>query len=225
VFGGGGNVEAFSRARLHISGDSSTAYLVIPIDSERGIAWRLADSLALRQFLQIGLDERTPDHSTISRTRRLIDLETHRKVFGWVLGLLADRGLRMQSGLRAFLLPRGFRDSYQRFSCAVHNLTYNKEVGFHINVDGVWRNIYTSYSHSLPTGGGWIVEVWKVKQFGELVKQIPVTTPTPPKPIFQFAVFYHNLDWIRGIGTTTMVRTASFKRFDSSAGQRGHCRG
>jgi transposase len=63
------------------------------IDSERGIAWRLADSLALRQFLQIGLDERTPDHSTISRTRRLIELETHRKVFGWVLGLLADRGL------------------------------------------------------------------------------------------------------------------------------------
>src|SRR6516162_1468431 len=63
------------------------------IDSERGIAWRLADSLALRQFLQIGLDERTPDHSTISRTRRLIDLETHRKAFGWVLGLLADRGL------------------------------------------------------------------------------------------------------------------------------------
>src|SRR3954462_7492224 len=63
------------------------------IDSERGIAWRLADSLALRQFLQIGLDERTPDHSTISRTRRLIALETHRKVFGWVLGLLADRGL------------------------------------------------------------------------------------------------------------------------------------
>jgi Transposase and inactivated derivatives len=63
------------------------------IDTARTIAWRLADSLALRQFLQIGLDERTPDHSTISRTRRLIDLETHRKVFGWVLGLLADRGL------------------------------------------------------------------------------------------------------------------------------------
>ena len=63
------------------------------IDSERGIAWRAADSLGLRQFLQIGLDERTPDHSTISRTRRLIDVETHRKVFFWVLGLLADRGL------------------------------------------------------------------------------------------------------------------------------------
>ena len=63
------------------------------IDSERGIAWRLADSLALRRFLGIGLEEYTPDHSTISRTRRLIDLETHREVFGWVLGLLADRGL------------------------------------------------------------------------------------------------------------------------------------
>jgi transposase len=63
------------------------------IDSERGIAWRAADSLGLRQFLRIGLDEDTPDHSTISRTRRLIDLETHRKVFLWVLGVIADRGL------------------------------------------------------------------------------------------------------------------------------------
>ena len=65
----------------------------VGIDSERGIAWRAADSLGLRQFLQIGLDERTPDHSTISRTRRLIDVETHKRVFGWVLGVLADRGL------------------------------------------------------------------------------------------------------------------------------------
>ena len=63
------------------------------IDSERGIAWRLADSLALRQFVRIGITEQTPDHSTISRTRRLMDVETHREVFGWVLGLLADRGL------------------------------------------------------------------------------------------------------------------------------------
>ena len=63
------------------------------IDSERGIAWRLADSLALRRFVGIGLDEYTPDHSTISRTRRLIDLDTHREVFGWVLGVLAERGL------------------------------------------------------------------------------------------------------------------------------------
>src|ERR1700732_2532774 len=63
------------------------------IDSERGIAWRLADSLGLRRFVGIALDEYTPDHTTISRTRRLIDVDTHREVFGWVLGVLADRGL------------------------------------------------------------------------------------------------------------------------------------
>jgi transposase len=63
------------------------------IDSERGIAWRLADSLTLRQFVSIGLDERTPDHVTISRTRRLIDPETHQKVFAWVLQRLAQGGL------------------------------------------------------------------------------------------------------------------------------------
>jgi transposase len=63
------------------------------IDSERGIAWRAQDSLALRRFLRVGLDETPPDHSTISRTRRLIDLETHREVFTWVLGVLAEKGL------------------------------------------------------------------------------------------------------------------------------------
>jgi transposase len=56
------------------------------IDSERGIAWQLADSLGLRRFVGIGLDENTPDHTTISRTRRLIDVETHGEVFAWVLG-------------------------------------------------------------------------------------------------------------------------------------------
>ena len=63
------------------------------IDSERGIAWRLADSISLRRFLAIELDESTPDHSTISRSRRLIDVETHREVFTWVLRLLAKQGL------------------------------------------------------------------------------------------------------------------------------------
>jgi transposase len=53
----------------------------------------LADSLGLRRFVGIGLDEGTPDHTTISRSRRLIDVETHREVFGWVLGVLADGGL------------------------------------------------------------------------------------------------------------------------------------
>jgi transposase len=54
------------------------------LDSERGIAWRAADSLAVRTFVGLGLDAAGPDHSTISRTRRLIDVETHRAVFTWV---------------------------------------------------------------------------------------------------------------------------------------------
>ena len=63
------------------------------IDAERGIAWRAADSLAVRTFLRLGLEEGTPDHSTISRTRRLIDLETHRAVFTWVQQQLVAAGL------------------------------------------------------------------------------------------------------------------------------------
>src|SRR6185369_2222623 len=63
------------------------------IDSERGIAWRVGDSLSIREFVGIPLNEGAPDHTTISRTRRLIDVETHRQVFAWVLGLLADASL------------------------------------------------------------------------------------------------------------------------------------
>lgn len=63
------------------------------LDSERGIAWRVADSFTLRQFLSIGLDEKTPDHVTISRTRRLIDAETHQRIFSFVLERLAQTGL------------------------------------------------------------------------------------------------------------------------------------
>jgi transposase len=63
------------------------------IDSERGIAWRLADSLSLRDFLGLPTETAPPDHSTISRTRRLIDEETHQEVFTWVLGLLSKNDL------------------------------------------------------------------------------------------------------------------------------------
>ncbi len=63
------------------------------IDSERGIAWRVADSLTLREFLGYELCDAPADHSTISRNRRLIDLESHQEVFAWVLGVLAKRGL------------------------------------------------------------------------------------------------------------------------------------
>ena len=63
------------------------------LDAERGIAWRATDSLAIRTFLRLPLDEAPPDHSTISRTRRLIDVETHRAVFTWVQQRLVDAGL------------------------------------------------------------------------------------------------------------------------------------
>ena len=63
------------------------------LDAERAIAWRAADSFALREILGLLLPEAPPDHSTISRTRRLIDLETHEAVFTWMLQRLADVGL------------------------------------------------------------------------------------------------------------------------------------
>jgi transposase len=63
------------------------------IDSERGIAWRCADSLALREFLGYALDKRTPDHSSLSIIRGRLDIETHREIFQWVLKVLAKSGL------------------------------------------------------------------------------------------------------------------------------------
>ena len=63
------------------------------IDSERGIAWRCGDSLSARSFVGLAIDEKAPDHSTISRTRRLIDLETHQEVFTWALKVIAKHKL------------------------------------------------------------------------------------------------------------------------------------
>ena len=63
------------------------------VDSERAIAWRAADSLSIRAFLDYAMHEAPPDHTTLSRTRRLIDLETHQAVFTWVLQRLADATL------------------------------------------------------------------------------------------------------------------------------------
>lgn len=59
------------------------------IVSERGIAWRVADSLGLRHFLGFSLTENTPDHSTMSKIRSRIDLETHSEIFSFALQILA----------------------------------------------------------------------------------------------------------------------------------------
>ena len=97
------------------------------LDSERGIAWRAADSLAIRRFLRVGLDEDVADHSTISRTRRLIDVETHRAVFTWIQQRLVERGLmrggplgidgttlEANAALRS-IVRRDTGDTYQEF--------------------------------------------------------------------------------------------------------------
>jgi transposase len=97
------------------------------LDSERGIAWRAADSLAVRNFLGLGLDEAAPDHSTISRTRRLIDVEAHQAVFTWVQERLVEarllRGkllavdattLEANAAMRS-IVRRDTGESYQQF--------------------------------------------------------------------------------------------------------------
>ena len=63
------------------------------LDSERRIALMACDSLSLRAFLGYGLHEKTPDHSTLSRTRRLLSLAVHEQVFSWVLERLREAGL------------------------------------------------------------------------------------------------------------------------------------
>ena len=63
------------------------------IDSERGIVWRCSDSFSLRDFLRLANRDRVPDHSWLSKTRSRLPHEVHEKVFGWVLKLVAERGL------------------------------------------------------------------------------------------------------------------------------------
>jgi transposase len=63
------------------------------IDSERGICWRCSDSLSLRQFLGLGMEERTPDHSSLSRIRNRLPLEVHEEAFTFSLRPLRKAGL------------------------------------------------------------------------------------------------------------------------------------
>jgi transposase len=63
------------------------------IDSERGIVWRCSDSYSLRDFLRLAQRDKVPDHSWLSKTRSRLPHEVHEKVFGWVLKLVAERGL------------------------------------------------------------------------------------------------------------------------------------
>ena len=63
------------------------------LGSERGIAWRVADSLSLRRFLGYALSEATPNHSSLTRIRQRLPSEIFQAVFNWVLRVLAKEGL------------------------------------------------------------------------------------------------------------------------------------
>jgi transposase len=76
------------------------------IDSQRGIAWRCADSLSLRSFLGLDLTEKSPDHSSLTRIRDRYPIEIADEVFAFVLGMARERKLisGTQVGVDATLL-------------------------------------------------------------------------------------------------------------------------
>jgi len=63
------------------------------IESQRGIAWRCADSLSIREFLGVPLSENTPDHSTLTRIRQRLPMSVYEKVFAFVLRMADGAGL------------------------------------------------------------------------------------------------------------------------------------
>jgi transposase len=63
------------------------------IGSQRGIAWRCADSLSLREFLGLAPTENSPDHSSLSRVRDRLPLEVHAEVFRFVLQIAEEKNL------------------------------------------------------------------------------------------------------------------------------------
>ena len=63
------------------------------IESERGIEWRCADSISLREFLGLDLTDRVPDHSTLSRMRSRLPLEVHQQAFLLILSIVEQKGL------------------------------------------------------------------------------------------------------------------------------------
>ena len=97
------------------------------VESERGLEWRFADSLSLRQFLGCSLTQRVPDHSTLSRTRQRLPLEVHQAVFALILGIVETKGLlkgrvvgvdatylRADASMKA-IVRRDTRESYLEF--------------------------------------------------------------------------------------------------------------
>ena len=127
------------------------------LSSERGIAWRVADSLNLRSFLDLDLDvtEAFPDHSTLSRTRRLIDVETHVAVFTWVLDRLSAAGLVRGKtvGVDATTLEANpamrsieRRDTGESYEAFVQRLAEASGIATHHNI--LWSTVGEKPAHS-----------------------------------------------------------------------------
>jgi len=63
------------------------------IESQRGIAWRCSDSLALREFLGMKVRQASPDHSSLTVIRKRLPVEVHEQVFAKVLSIAQEKGL------------------------------------------------------------------------------------------------------------------------------------
>lgn len=131
------------------------------IDSERGIAWRVADSLSLREFLGCSVTEQTPDHSTVSRTRRLLPVETHQAVFRWFVQVLGEEGLIEgqtvaidATTLEANAAMRSIRrrDDGRRYEEYLKDLA--KAKGWRIRRGSSWRGGTGSARRRAPTRSG-----------------------------------------------------------------------
>jgi transposase len=85
------------------------------IESERGIAWRCADSLSLKRFLGLNVTDATPDHSSLSRIRARLSKEVYEQVFRLVLGVVESRGL-----LRGKVV--GVDSTYLRADASMRNI-------------------------------------------------------------------------------------------------------
>lgn len=63
------------------------------LPSERAIAARCADSIAIRSFLNYSLEEKTPEHSSLTVIRQRLGLEIYQQIFNLVLAALREHGL------------------------------------------------------------------------------------------------------------------------------------
>jgi hypothetical protein len=101
---------AMTRDRPRLTAGTDLRLLLISyfeaFDADGGIAWRSGDSLALRGFFGAGFVP--SEHSTNSRTWRLIHQETRRAIFRWILQVLETAG-RIKTGRDRWYRVRGER--------------------------------------------------------------------------------------------------------------------